>query len=51
VNLVAGRPLKATDTVPVKFVPFIVTRTPMAPLVGEKLVIVGARAVGVAVDG
>jgi hypothetical protein len=41
---VAAVPLNATDVVPVKFVPPIVTVAPTAPLVGLKLVIVGELA-------
>ena len=40
---VALLPLKVTELAPVKFVPVIVTEAPTAPLVGEKLVIVGPR--------
>ena len=39
---VAPVPLKATAVAPVKFVPLIVTLVPTGPLVGVKLVIVGA---------
>ena len=35
-------PLNATAVAPVKFVPLIVTLVPTGPLVGAKLVIVGA---------
>ena len=35
-------PLKATAVAPVKFVPLIVTLVPTGPLVGVKLVTVGA---------
>ena len=35
-------PLNVTAVAPVKFVPLIVTPVPTGPLVGEKLVIVGA---------
>ena len=35
-------PLKVTAVAPVKFVPLIVTLVPSGPLVGVKLVIVGA---------
>ena len=42
---VALVPLKVTAVAPVKFVPLIVTLVPTAPLVGVKLVIVGALAV------
>jgi hypothetical protein len=38
----AFRPLNFTAVAPVKFVPLIVTIVPTAPLVGAKLVIVGA---------
>ena len=37
-------PLKATAIAPVKFVPLIVTVLPAGPLVGVKLMIVGALA-------
>ena len=37
-------PLNATAVAPVKFVPLIVTLVPVDPLVGVKLVIVGALA-------
>src|SRR3954469_15532175 len=37
-------PLNVTDTVPVKCVPVIVTLLPTAPLPGEKLVMLGAKA-------
>ena len=40
-------PLNVTPVAPVKFVPLIVTLAPAAPLVGVKLVIVGALAVTV----
>ena len=40
--VVAGVPLKLTAVVPVKFVPVSVTVQPVDPLVGEKLLIVGA---------
>src|SRR5437867_8271099 len=40
-------PLKATAVAPVKFVPLIVTLVPTGPLVGVKLVVVGALAVTV----
>lgn len=33
--------LKVTTVAPVKFVPLMVTEVPIAPLVGEKLAIVG----------
>ena len=36
-------PLNVTTVAPAKFVPVIVTEAPTAPLVGEKLVIVGPR--------
>ena len=39
---VALVPLKATAVAPVKFVPLIVTLVPTGPLVGVKLVTVGA---------
>ena len=39
---VAGVPLNATVVAPVKFKPVIVTFVPTGPLVGVKLVIVGA---------
>jgi len=39
--------LNLTAVVPVKFVPLIVTLVPAGPLVGVKLVIVGALAVTV----
>ena len=38
-------PLNVTAVAPVKFVPLIVTLVPTGPLVGVKLVIVGACAV------
>jgi hypothetical protein len=38
-------PLKVTAVAPLKFVPSIVTLAPAAPLVGEKLIIVGALGV------
>ena len=38
----APTPLNATAVAPVKFVPLIVTLVPTGPLVGAKLVIVGA---------
>jgi len=47
VNVVALTPLNRTAVAPVKFVPLIVTLLPTAPLVGVKLVIVGALAVTV----
>ena len=40
-------PLNVTDEAPVKFVPLIVTVNPTCPLVGVKLVMVGALAVTV----
>jgi hypothetical protein len=40
-------PLNATTVAPVKFVPVIVTLVPVGPLVGVKLVIVGALALTV----
>ena len=43
----AAVPLNATAVAPVKFVPLIVTLVPADPLVGVKLVIVGALAVTV----
>jgi hypothetical protein len=43
----AALPLNATAVAPVKFVPLIVTLLPTAPLVGVKLVIVGALALTV----
>src|SRR2546421_17373 len=42
VKLVALTPLNVTAVAPVKFVPVIVTVLPTGPLVGVKLVIVGA---------
>ena len=39
---VAAVPLNATAVAPVKFVPLIVTLVPTGPLVGAKLVMVGA---------
>src|SRR5436190_1140651 len=45
----AARPLNATDVEPVKFVPVIVTVDVGGPLVGVKLVIVGADAATVTV--
>ena len=42
VNVVAEMPLNLTAVAPVKFVPVIVTPVPTGPLVGAKLVIVGA---------
>ena len=44
---VAAVPLNRTAVAPVKFVPLIVTLVPAGPLVGVKLVIVGALAVTV----
>ena len=44
---VAALPLNATALAPVKFVPLIVTLVPVDPLVGVKLVIVGALALTV----
>ena len=44
---VAVVPLNRTAVAPVKFVPLIVTLVPVGPLVGVKLVIVGALAVTV----
>ena len=41
-KVVAFTPLNATAVAPVKFVPVIVTLVPTGPLVGAKLVIVGA---------
>ena len=41
-KLVALTPLNVTALAPVKFVPLIVTLVPTGPLVGAKLVIVGA---------
>ena len=38
----APTPVNATAVAPVKFVPLIVTLVPTGPLVGAKLVIVGA---------
>jgi len=38
----APTPLNATAVAPLKFVPLIVTLVPTGPLVGAKLVIVGA---------
>ena len=43
----AALPLNRTAVAPVKFVPLIVTLVPTPPLVGAKLVIVGALAVTV----
>jgi hypothetical protein len=40
----AALPLNVTDVAPVRFTPLIVTPAPTAPLVGVKLVIVGALA-------
>jgi len=40
---VALTPLNVIAVAPVKFVPLIVTLVPTGPLVGEKLVIVGAE--------
>ena len=40
-------PLKATAVAPVRFVPVMTTLVPTGPVVGEKLVIVGAEAVTV----
>ena len=37
----AAVPLNVTDVAPVKLVPLMITLIPTAPLVGEKLVIVG----------
>ena len=42
VKLAAVAPLNFTAVAPVKFVPLIVTTVPAGPLVGVKLVIVGA---------
>src|SRR6185503_16026541 len=42
VKLAALTPLNRTAVAPVKFVPVIVTLVPTGPLVGVKLVIVGA---------
>ena len=44
VNVAAAVPLNFTEVAPVKLVPLSVTLTPMTPLVGVKLVIVGAAA-------
>jgi hypothetical protein len=44
VNVVALVPLNVTAVAPVKFVPVITTEVPTGPLVGTKLVIVGAGA-------
>ena len=41
-NVVALVPLNLTDVAPVRFVPVITTEAPTGPLVGAKLVIVGA---------
>ena len=41
-KLAALTPLNVTAVAPVKFVPLIVTLVPTAPLVGVKLVMVGA---------
>ena len=41
---VAALPLTRTAVAPMKFVPLIVTLVPTGPLVGVKLVIVGATA-------
>ena len=41
-KLAALTPLNRTAVAPVKFVPLIVTLVPTGPLVGVKLVIVGA---------
>ena len=41
-KLAALTPLNVTAVAPVKFVPLIVTLVPTGPLVGVKLVIVGA---------
>ena len=41
-KLAALTPLNVTAVAPVKFVPLIVTPVPTGPLVGAKLVIVGA---------
>ena len=43
----AAVPLNLTADAPVKFVPLIVTLVPTGPLVGVKLVIVGALALTV----
>ena len=40
-------PLNLTDVAPVRLVPVMTTLVPTGPLVGEKLVIVGAEAVTV----
>src|SRR5262249_10981864 len=44
-KLTVGTPPKATALAPEKFVPVITTCVPTGPLVGEKLVMVGAAAV------
>ena len=41
-KVVADTPPNVTEVAPVRFVPLITTLAPTAPLVGEKLVIVGA---------
>jgi hypothetical protein len=50
VNVVAFAPLNLTEVAPVRFVPVIVTEVPGGPLVGEKLVIVGAATVTVKLE-
>lgn len=42
VKELAATPLNVTDLAPVKLAPLIATRAPTCPLVGEKLVILGA---------
>lgn len=48
-EVVAVVPFSFTEVAPVRFVPVIVTDVPTGPLVGEKLVIVGAEAAAVTV--
>jgi hypothetical protein len=50
VNVVALAPLNLTEVAPVRFVPVIVTEVATEPLVGEKLVIVGAATVTVKLE-
>jgi hypothetical protein len=48
-KVAALTPLKVTEVAPVKFVPVITTLSPVPPLVGEKLEIVGAGIAAAAV--
>ena len=43
IEMLAEVPLNVTDVAPARLVPLMVTLTPTAPLVGEKLVIVGSK--------